>query len=119
MIRGKKFLKVACGDSHSVLLRDDFTLLTIGSSYYRENRGVFESPSGEFIDIAAGKHYSMAIRKDGKVFTWGSKKYLHHGIPKGKYLQVVCSNTISAALSKEGNWLSGRDIRIDIRLYTI
>jgi len=59
------FVAIACGDSHSVGLRDDGTVVTWGDN---------DAPaSAGFVAIACGVSHSVALHHDGSVVTWDSK----------------------------------------------
>ena len=61
---------ISAGAWHSLVLRDDGTLLTWGENY----DGQCDVPTNAFnvIGVAAGGYHSLALKRDGTVMGWGA-----------------------------------------------
>ena len=64
-----KFIQIACGDRHSVGIREDGSVVTWGCNLDGQYNN---SPSGKFIKIACSSKGSIGIKKDGSVVAWGN-----------------------------------------------
>ena len=79
-----QFIKVSCGDYHSLALRDDGTVWAWGYNYYgqlgdgtRTTRYTAVQVSGlsRITAIAGGGNHSLALKNDGTVWAWGYNEY--------------------------------------------
>lgn len=63
--RLKRFIAVAAGAFHTILLKQDGSAMVIGS------RGLSLPPPGKYIDVAANGEHSLFLRSDGEVIATG------------------------------------------------
>lgn len=103
---------VAAGQSHSVALKDDGTVVAWGSNYY----GECNIPSGlnNVVAIAAGMSHTLALKSDGTVVAWGATNppewdwneidYGQTDIPEGlnDVVEIAAGNYHGLALKEDG-----------------
>jgi alpha-tubulin suppressor-like RCC1 family protein len=110
--------KIAAGQSHSMILRSDGTVMAWGANYHWQAQVPPELR--EVASISAGSTHSMAIKTDGTLVGWGGFS-LRGGLPSFEsaaqvppgltdVMQVACGNSHTIALRKNGTvvaWGSG------------
>ena len=75
---------IACGEFHSVGIKEDGTVVTWGNNRYNQRNG---EPNGKFISIACGYYHSIGIREDGTVITWGDNNLnQRNDSPSGRFM---------------------------------
>lgn len=103
---------VAAGQSHSVALKEDGTVVAWGSNYY----GECNVPAGlnNVIAIAAGMSHTLALRSNGTVVAWGATNppdwdwneidYGQTAVPAGltDVIEIAAGNYHSLALKSDG-----------------
>jgi len=97
-----KFVKIACGLSHTLALRKDSSLSIWGGDEEGQ-RNNFPT-SNDFVEIACGCVHSVALRKDGSVVAWGCNSEGQINYPTGNdYIAISCGDFHSIALRKNGS----------------
>ncbi len=108
---GQDFIRVACGNNHSLGLRADSSIVSWGADGSGQ---VVGTPTGTgFIQVAAGAAHSLALRADGSIQSWGSDSASQTtNSPTGfNYIQIAAGENHSLALLNDGTIHSwGRDI---------
>lgn len=93
-LHSKELADVASGETHTLLLFKDGTIVSLGYNYYgqlgRESEGdellgvVIEgkrvSSDKKFISVAAGFEHSVAVSDDGILWGWGSDRRFQLGL---------------------------------------
>ena len=82
-----KALSAACGNEHTLILKDDNSVYGFGNNEegelgledkniktYKLNKINFGKYSNEITQISAGTVHNLALTKDGRVFAWGSSQ---------------------------------------------
>lgn len=93
-------LAVAAGNSHSLALKSDGTV--VGWGYNTSGQANVPAGLTNVVAIAAGNSHSMALRGDGTVVTWGSINYTPIGLSG---VVAIASSAISgyaAAIKTDG-----------------
>src|SRR5690606_4425793 len=68
----QRFLQVATGWDHTVLLLPDGAIAVYGQDSHAGGQNHSEKPDGaDFVAVAAGQFHSLAIRADGTAVSWG------------------------------------------------
>lgn len=68
----QRFLQVATGWDHTVLLLPDGAIAVYGMDSHAGGQNHSEKPDGnDFVAVAAGQFHSLAIRADGTAVSWG------------------------------------------------
>lgn len=73
---GQKFVAVACGQSHCILLGEDGKLNGLGDNTY----GQCSVPSGCFVAVGSFGNQSCALAADGSVAFWGESSFTDVGV---------------------------------------
>lgn len=78
------FRKLAAGESHSLFIRNDDVLLTLGANNFgqlgdgsRNNNNLFQQPPflGPVMDADGGRMHSLALQTNGEVWAWGNNTF--------------------------------------------
>ncbi|MHA3771732.1 DUF7453 family protein [Verrucomicrobiota bacterium sgz303538] len=72
---------VAAGDSHSVALKNDGTVVAWGLN--RDNQATVPAGLSGVTAIDAGVYYTVALKSDGTVVAWGSSILYQTAVPAG------------------------------------
>src|SRR4051794_29847354 len=67
--QARRITAVAAGSTHTIFLRSDGTVATLGDHYYGQTT-VPTSLTG-IVQVAAGVRHSLALKSDGTVSGWG------------------------------------------------
>lgn len=98
-----RLCRIACGNFHSVAIRNDGTLACWGDNSKHQLDGI---PEGKFIHVACGDYHSIAIREDGILVSWGDNSYHQlDNIPEGKFSHVACGLFNSLFIREDGTLL--------------
>ena len=98
---------VAVGDSYSLALTADGTVVAWGKIYHGSGSYVTMTvPAGlsNVVSIAAGYYHSLALRAEGTVLAWGQNGYGQTSIPTGlsNVVAVAAGYSHSLALRADG-----------------
>ena len=96
------YIAIACGDTHSIALRNDGTIKTWGNN---EKNQRDDSPTDAgYISIACGYRHSVALRNNGTIKTWGADFHAQRlGSPTDRgYIAIACGSRHSVALRNDG-----------------
>jgi uncharacterized delta-60 repeat protein len=93
---------IAAGDSHTLALKGDGTMVAWGRNDYGEGT-VPEGLSG-VVAIGAGDSHNLAVRSDGTVVAWGRNDWGQATVPEGLggVVAVAGGTTCSVALKSDG-----------------
>ena len=96
----EKFTEIACGENHSIGIKEDGTVVTWGNN----NGGQYNnSPSGKIVQIACGAYHSVGIREDGTLVTWGDNDWgQYNNSPEGKFIKIACGCYHSVGIREDG-----------------
>lgn len=138
VVQEKKFVKLSCGNLHTIGITDDGKLYAWGSSAEGQlGNGEFEYQlhpqiliplyKHRIVDIACGNRHTVCVSDEGTVFSWGKGSSGRLGIGtlentpipqelkalRGiRIVQVACGASHSMALSDQGHvfsWGIGTD----------
>ena len=92
-----KFLKISCGNSHTLGLKIDGTVIMWG----RDQR--YNKTDTEFIDINCSYYHSAGIQRDGTVVVWDNydNKQVDN-ILSGKFIKIICGYYHIVGLREDG-----------------
>jgi len=112
-----KFIKIACGDRHSVGLRNDGSISVWGDYFNYQIEKIPSSSGKNFIAIACGIDQIVVIRRDGSIATFGTScNNRKDDIPTdGEYVSTVCGKYHYIALRKDGTLAMWGDASQDQR----
>ena len=98
---------IACGDYHTVALKEDGSVVAWGNNEY----GQCNVPEGlKAIKIASGYRQSMAIKEDGSVVAWGDNEYGQRNIPEGlKAIKIASGDRHSMVIKEDGSVVAWGD----------
>ena len=132
---------IACGDLHTVILKQDGTVWAWGYNWYgqlgngtnaSENTPVQVNNLTGVMAIACGERYSLALRSDGTVWAWGYNEYgqLGDGTDTNRnspvqvkdlthVMAIACGESYSLALKSDGTvWVWGYNSYSSTGFYT-
>ena len=93
-MRDKRVLKIACGESHSIILTDKADVYSWGRGFEGQlglSKSIEVASTPQYIktfygkpitQIEAGAYFSLAITKDGQLWGWGEAKMGQLGLGK-------------------------------------
>jgi alpha-tubulin suppressor-like RCC1 family protein len=93
---------MSAGNSHSLALRADGTVLAWGMHNIHGETTVPDGLNGA-VAVAAGQSYSMALRSNGTVAVWGSNLYQELNMPAGLSNVVTVAAGYQHALAVKSN----------------
>jgi alpha-tubulin suppressor-like RCC1 family protein len=106
-----KYKTIACGDSHSVGIRNDTSVVVWGC---RGRRQANETPRDSFIEVTAGMYHSIAIKEDGTLIAWGDEYFDRRGdLPEGNFIRIACGDDYSIGIKDNGYliiWCNSKEI---------
>ncbi|MBL9129371.1 MAG: hypothetical protein JNL97_17095 [Verrucomicrobiales bacterium] len=100
-----RWRKVAAGNHHYLMIREDGTLWGIGANFYgqlgfplgADSNLVQLSPNSGWIDVAAGSGHSLALRDDGSLWAWGADEQGQTGSGQPEPAGVVTPREVSSS----------------------
>ena len=93
-LRDKRVVKIACGESHSLILTDKADVYAWGRGFEGQlglSRSIEVASTPQYIkafygspvqSIEAGAYFSLAITRDGNLYGWGEAKMGQLGLGK-------------------------------------
>jgi alpha-tubulin suppressor-like RCC1 family protein len=131
---GTNWAKVACGEGHTLAIKNDGTLWAWGRNVYGQlgnNSTVHRSSPVQTIaggtnwaKVACGDDHTLAIKNDGTLWAWGHNEYgqlgnnstVHRSSPVQtiaggtNWAKVACGNDHTLAIKNDGTlWAWGRN----------
>ena len=99
-LRDKRAIKIACGESHSLILTDRADVYAWGRGFEGQlglSKSIEVASTPQYIktfygkpilNIEAGAYYSLAITKDGVLYGWGEAKMGQLGLGKQREIKT-------------------------------
>lgn len=99
-MRDKRVVKIACGESHSLILTDKGDIYSWGRGFEGQlglSKGIEVASTPQYIksfyekpvsQIEAGAFFSLAITRDGQLFGWGEAKMGQLGLGKQREVRL-------------------------------
>jgi hypothetical protein len=102
---GRSYTKIATGDRHALILRDDGILIGLGDNTWGQCNIPILPAGVTFVDIATNLH-SLGLLSNGEILAWGQNVYFQCNVPPlpqgTRYTQVGTTATGSMALRSDG-----------------
>jgi hypothetical protein len=97
-------IAVAGGETHSMALRADGTVVAWGANGYDYGQTNVPSTLTNVIGIAAGALHSLALKADGTVVAWGDNRHGETNVPSGltNVIDIKAGIFHSLALKSDG-----------------
>jgi len=99
-LRDKRVMKIACGESHSLILTDKHDVYSWGRGFEGQlglSKSIEVASTPQYIkaffgkpveSIEAGAFFSLAITKDNELFGWGEAKMGQLGLGKQREVKI-------------------------------
>ena len=99
-LRDKRVIKIACGESHSLILTDKTDIYAWGRGFEGQlglSKTIEVASTPQYVKafygkpvqtIEAGAFYSLAITKDGQLYGWGEAKMGQLGLGKQREIRL-------------------------------
>ena len=98
----KPFKTIACGNHHSMAVKNDGTVVAWGSNNYGESN--VPKDLNNVVSIACSNSHSMALKRDGTVVAWGRNNYGQCNVPAdlSNVVSIAAGTYHSIALKGDG-----------------
>jgi alpha-tubulin suppressor-like RCC1 family protein len=78
----RKYVAVACGERHTVLLQDDGKAVAFGRNMFGQCDIPELPPKRKYKQIAAGEKHTVLLRDDGVAFAFGLNDFGQCNVPE-------------------------------------
>jgi alpha-tubulin suppressor-like RCC1 family protein len=112
-LRDKRVVKIACGESHSLILTDKADVYAWGRGFEGQlglSKSIEVASTPQYIkafygspvqSIEAGAYFSLAITRDGNLYGWGEAKMGQLGLGKQREVRIPQRIPIIEEASKQ------------------